>query len=157
MHLDIMTFARVWTGAAAQVYRTNLEAELANRITTSDPWYVEAKRHDIYPKTDLTGGYLGDGYLLCSSLPEHSFLAQGAQYEFLGYDSSEPVFIPNITSQLVLQLCGATDPADCKHARIIDLTEAISCKGKECDVQNLQVVKIGSGYYEFVSTPLGPG
>lgn len=49
--------------------------------------------HDIYPKTNLNGGYLGDGYPICSEAPEGSFLAQGARYNFVGKDGSISVLI----------------------------------------------------------------
>ena len=42
--------------------------------------------HDRYPKPDLDGGYLGDGYPLCSDLSPRSFLSKGARYNFVGKD-----------------------------------------------------------------------
>ena len=39
---------------------------------------------DIFPKLDLHGGYIGDSYPLCSSLPARLFLRPGARYTYLG-------------------------------------------------------------------------
>lgn len=37
-------------------------------------------RHDELPKTQLDGGYLGDGHPLCSARPRRHFLLAGARY-----------------------------------------------------------------------------
>lgn len=47
---------------------------------------LEVDWHDRYPKPDLDGGYLGDGYPLCSDLAPRSFLSKGARYNFVGKD-----------------------------------------------------------------------
>lgn len=39
---------------------------------------TKADWHDVYPKPDLDGNFLGDGYPLCSDLPAGTFLAPGA-------------------------------------------------------------------------------
>ena len=39
----------------------------------------EARWHDVYPKPDLDGNFLGDGYPLCSDLPPAYFLSQGSK------------------------------------------------------------------------------
>lgn len=63
---EIMSFARVWTGFDYQQGRGNVEEESwsGNR---HDPMKIQAGWRDKFPKTDMTGGYIGDGYPLCVS------------------------------------------------------------------------------------------
>ena len=58
----IMSFARVWTGFDYQPNRGNVEH--GNR---HDPMRIESSWRDKFPKSDMLGGYLGDGYPLCVS------------------------------------------------------------------------------------------
>ena len=85
---DIMNFARVFTGFTRQPMRSNIERmKGGNKV---DPMRMVGRWHDRYPKPDLYGGYLGDGYPLCSDLPARAFLAKGARYEFVGYAGQSP-------------------------------------------------------------------
>ena len=40
--------------------------------------WTKARWHDVYPKPDLDGGYLGDRYPVCADLPAGYFLNRGA-------------------------------------------------------------------------------
>ena len=41
--------------------------------------------HDLFPKSDLSGGYLGEkNYPLCIDLPDRHFLREGATFRLLG-------------------------------------------------------------------------
>ena len=63
---DIMSYARAWTGFSMQKYlRGNLEEEKIRL----DPMTVNREKRDVFPKTDLIGGYIGDGFPLCADLP----------------------------------------------------------------------------------------
>ncbi|CAK0794593.1 unnamed protein product [Prorocentrum cordatum] len=72
---NIINFARVFTGFVRwNDMRMNIE--LATEGSTAnyiDPMKIRGRPHDIYPKPDLYSGYLGDGYPVCSSMPERPF------------------------------------------------------------------------------------
>ncbi len=63
---EIMSFARIWTGFDYQQGRANVEDERwgGNR---HDPMRIIPSWRDKFPKTDMEGGYIGDGYPLCVS------------------------------------------------------------------------------------------
>ena len=77
-NLDIVSFARVWTGFVAPSIRGNIEQK---RISPTgppvDPMSIEADKRDLLPKMDLWQGHLGDGYPLCTDLAPRAF---GQQY-----------------------------------------------------------------------------
>ena len=50
---------------------------------------IRAQWRDILPKSDLQGGYLGDGYPLCADLPAGYFLRRGAHYKYKGPSSGQ--------------------------------------------------------------------
>ena len=64
---EIMSFARIWTGFDYQTRRGNVE-ESSRSGNRHDPMKTQAGWRDKFPKTDMTGGYIGDGYPLCVSL-----------------------------------------------------------------------------------------
>jgi hypothetical protein len=68
---EIMSFARIWTGFDYQQGRGNIEENTwsGNR---QDPMKIQAPWRDKFPKTDMTGGYIGDRYPLCVSLTKVS-------------------------------------------------------------------------------------
>ena len=39
---------------------------------------------DIFPKSNMNGGYVGDRYEICSDQPERQHLRKGATYRLLG-------------------------------------------------------------------------
>ncbi len=80
---EIMSFARVWTGVDYQKKRGNVE-ESSREGNRYDPMKVQAGWRDKFPKTDMTGGYIGDKYPLCADLPDKMFLRKGAEYRLIG-------------------------------------------------------------------------
>ena len=84
---DIMTFSRAWTGHVRQDARGNIENAdgAANGGRNHlDPMRLVPGWRDGFPKLDLHGGYIGDGYPLCRDLPPRSFLRRGALYSYRG-------------------------------------------------------------------------
>lgn len=63
---QIMSFAKIWTGFDYQQGRGNVE-ESSWSGNRHDPMKIQAGWRDKFPKTDMTGGYIGDGYPLCVS------------------------------------------------------------------------------------------
>ena len=81
---DITNFARGWTGFERQLLRGNIEHERAIVGNDIDPLRLRMLHRDMFPKTDLRRGYIGDGLPLCTDLPVQSFLRRGASYNYLG-------------------------------------------------------------------------
>lgn len=81
---DIQSFARAWTGFQRQARRGNVEA----RVHRVEPMNINGRWRDVFPKTDLYGGYIGDGFPLCVDLPPKHFLRRGATYRLLGSKAS---------------------------------------------------------------------
>jgi hypothetical protein len=77
---NIEEFSRAWTGFAFNHPRGNIEAIGRNFI---DPLRLKQYR-DFFPKGNLYGGFLGDGYPLCNEAPSRAFLRKGAIYRLLG-------------------------------------------------------------------------
>lgn len=57
---EIMSFARIWTGFDYQQLRGNVE-EASRSGNRHDPMRIQASWRDKFPKSDLLGGYIGDG------------------------------------------------------------------------------------------------
>jgi len=65
--------------------RSNIEGGgVTWRANYIDPMIVEGIRRDPFPKADVLGGYIGDGYPLCIDLPNKQFLRKGATYRMNG-------------------------------------------------------------------------
>lgn len=151
---QIMDVARVFTGFRDPHTRENIEGW--NRI---DPMKMRSKDHDIYPKQDLDGNFLGDGYPLCSDLPKHHFLAVGAKYEFRGYSNPATVNVDEYevptTSGLFNVLCNPDGNGDCQFSLVRTLDQTVLCVGSECNIEFLRVVKVDHnnkvGYFEYVA------
>ncbi len=83
---DIMTMARAWTGfTRAPRNRGNAESEKWGPHV--EPMTLTKEFRDIYPKSDLLGGYIGDRHPLCVDLPSKHHLRKGAIYRLLGKSS----------------------------------------------------------------------
>ena len=77
----LMSYSRVWTGLNWPERRANNDA-VASRV---DPMTLVSEWHDLFPKSDLMGGYIGDrNYPLCIDLPNQHFLKEGATFRLLG-------------------------------------------------------------------------
>ncbi|CAK0869087.1 unnamed protein product [Prorocentrum cordatum] len=132
---NITSFARVFTGFSAQAKRPNIEDFTSNMV---DPMQMMADWHDVYPKPDLSGGYLGDGYPLCADLPPRAFLLRGARYRFVGYAYTGG-------DLLVLNSSSALYAALSQVQLNVELNSTIGCFAEECYVHSLRVVQVAEG------------
>lgn len=87
---DIVAFSRIWTGFVIASPRSNLEL-LGGKTSSNyiDPMLINPRYRDIFPKTKLQSGYIGDSYPLCDSLPAQHWLKPGATYTYTGSASIE--------------------------------------------------------------------
>ena len=177
---DIVAFSRAWTGFDSRSIRGNLEQKRISQANQVDPTFVRPERRDNFPKMNLYGGHLGDGYPLCGDMPAQSFLRPGAKYRFLGskgvpelingrdhwgfgetQEVHRPIFAPDPHhSHLHKALCGvnASSGEHCRFQSSIVFDTALPCHGQECDLDTVRVVKVttASGapyYYEYVRVP----
>lgn len=128
---------------------------------------IEPIYRDPFPKTDLRGGYIGDGYLRCTDLPTQSFLKKGAKYMLLGGNPSPQLmkdhsvflqdttrnitrFVLNETSSLYQAL---SNDQGGQYQLTVVLENDLPCDGLECSVDTVRVVKVGTVYYEYVQHP----
>ena len=85
---DIAEFAKCWTGFDLRPMRSNLDVEGHSRGNRIDPMRIRGNsgdtKRDLFPKSNLYRGHLGDGYSLCADLPRRHFLSKGAKYTYLG-------------------------------------------------------------------------
>jgi uncharacterized protein (DUF1800 family)/uncharacterized protein (DUF1501 family) len=148
---NVMDLARVFTGFKRQSFRANIERN--HRQNHIDPMRINAHHHDVYPKMDLNGNHLGDGYPLCSDRASGSFLALGARFEFLGTAyAGQDVFVLDEASELFAALCGQIAPP-CAFSSTVVLDAAKACFGAECQLELPNVVQASEGFYEFVPSP----
>lgn len=83
---DVMNYARAWTGFQFPQPRTNVEGRMPQgKENLKDPMILQPRWRDPFPKTNLVGGYIGDGTPLCSDLPPRMFLRKGATYVYRGW------------------------------------------------------------------------
>ena len=146
-----MTFAKLWTASTLQAPRGNIE----NYDGTSsggrnyiDPLALSAEMRDPFPKADLAGGYLGDGYPLCASLVgTQPFLAAGARFSYHRTWSSSPTLVLDADSELRAALCGGSSGGggSCRPQSMVVLERKLTCTGTECDVDTVRVVSLTAG------------
>ena len=165
----IMSFARAWTGFDLQRIRGNIEI-FSKSDNMIDPMKIVPEWRDLFPKINLLGGHIGDGYPLCLDMPDRFFLRKGAKYRLLGSSTilelqSNPS--PNIvteaksvslssSSQLYNKLCNPTNERgdNCTWQNEVVLNENISCNGQECNLDTLRLVQVSdSVFYEYVQPP----
>ena len=138
---NIVTFSTLWTGFAKQYPRTNKETGDLWYTNQVDPMRLYEDRRDIWPKMDLHSGYIGDGYPLCYTLPQDSFLRKGAYYIYrrhLSEREESEWFRLEVTlagsSELYGALCAAGGGGECSFPSELTLPADIACDGAECDV-----------------------
>ena len=95
-----MNFARIWT-VSVRTLSTGFENRLSAQTNPLDPMAVDAVARDYLPKA-THGGYIGDGYPLCTSMPERSFLRKGATFSYRGY--SLPPDLPTMQRTFIREL-----------------------------------------------------
>ena len=139
--------------------------------------------HDVFPKTDLLGGYIGDrNYPLCTDLPKRHALRKGATYRLLGSSNTpELLFEPTASgdnnwgdkpflerlelstaSPLYKVLCvdvngQCTYPGKVVLQQNLDYSDANLRNGLEYTSESLRTVRVRNGrsaiYYEYVRQP----
>jgi len=150
----IMDFARVFTGFSEQERRANLEYQHFHRGNKIDPMRIRETWHDVYPKSNLEGGFLGDYYPLCADLPPQAFLQRGARYEFEGYSYSEEVLEVAPESPLFRALCDSKEGGECAFRAVLTLEESLACSGEaECRARAPAMLKVGNGFYRYAAPP----
>ena len=177
---DVSTFARAWTGFNQRSNRAGYEYKRAVNLLDSMHVTSEGRFRDVFPKTDLHGGYIGDGYPLCSDMPPRMFLREGALYRYLGSTSSPrgtnvegntPSTVRRLApepghSALYNALCHNSTCAtalcqqnvNCVFPQKVVLPATIPCRGVECGLETVRTVKVVSQngqtrYYEYVRPP----
>lgn len=166
---DIVTFARVWTGFDDAPARGNVEHPMFGmygRNNKIDPMVIKQEWRDVYPKTKLDSGYIGDQYPLCGDLPAQHFLIKGAKYESTGAVSEEGTYLdnplgdgvspsgkdqaafdrgrftPDPTGPLYAALC-ATDGSKCTFPKLVVLPSTLPCTGHmECGAGYIRTAKV---------------
>jgi hypothetical protein len=162
---DIEEYARAWTGFVSHAGRGNSEIVWTNLI---DPMRVDEEWRDRLPKMGLDRTYIGDGYPLCSDLPDKHFLAQGALYKLLGSKSIPELQLDppewsegesvewlelELSSPLYETLCGSPDSSSCVLPPMVVLNETLECSGRECELDTIRTVKVGGVFYEYARKP----
>ena len=165
---DIQTFARAWTGFLRQSARGNIEND-ENGKNRIDPMAINPRWRDPFPKMDLTGGYIGDGYPLCSDLPKRQFLNIGAKYILLGssaapeyqtgdewwtlYNTIINLSLNRTSSTLYAALCNPGPDSKCRFQPFVTLNQTLNCQGNECLVDELRTIRVSDNppvYYEYI-------
>jgi uncharacterized protein (DUF1501 family) len=161
---DILSFAKVWTAFRKNSKRAN--AETIGNDNRYDPLRLEADRRDRFPKTDLAKGYIGDYYPLCIDLPAKAYLSIGARYRLLGSSplpelkkqkwTATPAteyFKLQSASSLYNKLCNPLQTGACSYPSVVILDNNLACNGLECSIDTVQVVQVGSVFYEYIRAP----
>jgi len=162
---EIMSMARIFTGFVPPSLRGNTEEAMGIFRNALDETVIDPVYHDRFPKHDLTGGYIGDGYPLCVDLPDKMFLRKGAVYRLLGNtrepqafedspyiydDGSSRVMALDETSMLRKELCkDVNETGSCTYPMTVTLSSNLNCTGQECDADELRVIQVGSVFYEY--------
>lgn len=156
---DILDMARLWTGMDFQTPRGNIEAAYGPTSSNiMDPMILHASWRDKFPKANLLGGFLGDRYPLCDSLPPTHWLTIGAEFEMTGntsidgplVDAADPKgaghwgrFEPPVGSALYQKLCAAPAAGQaCTFPIRVKLDANLPCTGIECTAQRVTTVRI---------------
>lgn len=145
---SLVSFARIFTGFQDRSWRGNLDGNNRNLV---DPMKINSKKHDVFPKTDLLGGYIGDRYPLCADLPAREFLRKGATYEFIGATEEPSIKLDATNSELYKVLCnseGNDGPCRFDPTRVVESN--LQCHGIECGIDVIDVVQVEMVTYQYV-------
>ena len=162
---NIMEFSRVFTGFQRQAVRGNYEeyrtGSSSNKI---DPMKLVPAYRDPFPKSNLYGGFIGDGYVRCVDLPSQSFLKRGAVYTLRGgsplseyrTDPSATYYARDDVERFELDTNSALYQLlhnNGEYQLTVELQEDLNCTTIECSVDTVRMVKVDSVYYEFKEVP----
>ncbi|KAL3921612.1 MAG: hypothetical protein SGILL_002660 [Bacillariaceae sp.] len=162
-NFDISEYAKVYTGFQRQSDRGNIDGH----YNLVDPLKTRADYKDHLPKMGLDSQYIGDGYPLCSDLPDQHFLKKGATYLLLGSDPNPTLLKDPSTwwqaaaKRLSLDFDGALaqylcndDGTECKPQAKVTLTQDIVCTGIECDLDSPRTFEVADGiWFEYMRPP----
>ena len=176
---DIVSYARAWTGFERPSERGGVS--VAERQWTDkviDAMEINGANRDLFPKSNLMEGYIGDKVALCEDLPPKHFLAKGAVYMALGSkpepqqqqdakdwregpDFARLEVLP--TSPLYAKLCAADSSRQCTLPTKVVLEENLiydemAKMGAEYEVDTIRTVELKIGlkkpiYYEYIRPP----
>jgi len=169
----IRSMARVWTGYTQQPRRANVENLAYSDRNRIDPLTLLPYWRDRFPKSNLNGGYIGDGYPLCENLPEKAFLKLGAKYRLLGTSPKPELLVENPVwsslpdlKRLQLEegasglhevLCSVKNGGSCTFPAVVKLEKNLECptalNAPECIVDTVSVVQIEDVFYEYIRQP----
>lgn len=177
---DVVALARIFTGFGSPPKRPNLDTYDGNVGNNDvDPMVLAPTNHDRFPKHNLEGGFIGDGYPLCAELPTRPFLAAGATFKFTGTVSAHtatfdgrpsrglarPLFEARAEegSALYATLCARDNTTGrCTFPSTVTLSEPLPCTGPlECSADYVRVVALVDKaatpplrvYYSYVPAP----
>ena len=165
---DVTTLSRAWTGFELWSDRGNTEPDSrGNRPSFIDAMLIRGDWRDPFPKTNMIGGYVGDGLPVCSELPERAWLRKGATWSYLGTSTCpqkhferrcdlssmrvDRVYLNETESALFAALCrpdggGPDTPPRCQFRNEITLLSHLGCNGLECELDVVKVVGLkGAG------------
>ena len=146
----IVNFAKVFTGFRERPFRPNIENEDDDNLI--DPMIVDVSRHDVHPKPDLYGGFLGDVLPSCTEPGVRKFLAKGARYEFYPYQPMGQVLELSPGSEFYDVLCSRVDTS-CVYPAVVVLKKTVACSGAECLADDASIVKIDGRFYTYIPAP----
>lgn len=130
-------------------------------------------RRDFFPKLGLLQQYVGDGYPLCTDLPEKHFLKAGAKYRLVNSDGQPELQVDNPywvdeawvsstgaqrmsadpSGALYAKLCQSNN-GECQYQTLVDLDSDLACTGDECAVDTIRTIQVETGiFYEYIRTP----
>ena len=109
----------------------------------------------------LNSQYIGDGYALCSDLPNQHFLKKGATYRLLGAKANPDALRKSVWIGTAPVKRVSLDFASSTLASLLQggknkviLTEDIDCFGVECDLQEPRTIEVADGlWYEYIRPP----
>lgn len=123
----------------------------------------------LHLQLGLKNQYIGDGYPLCSDLPNQHYLMTGAKYRFLGGDSTPELLTErwdwgspkrfkvstSSGSELAAKLCNdPTSSGTCNFQPMVVLDVDLGCSGIECGIDDPRVIEIDDGvFFEYVRPP----
>lgn len=168
---DIVSYSKAWTGFVKRGERGGAaSSSRGSGYTTLDPLKIEVATRDVFPKNDLSGGFIGDKVALCADLPPRHFLRRGATYLLLGSDgkpklhddpsdwSNNPDFLHlEVSPSSPLYAALSSLPSKVTLAENLDYSDPAAQAGAEYGVDTVRVLKlrVGTGYvwYEYVRPP----
>jgi len=173
---DIVSYARAWTGFRGSSKRGGTSTSGRRGDDSLDPLNIYAPYRDLFPKSDLNQGFIGDRSVpLCSDLPTGHALRKGAVWSLLGSNPLPQLqedpdnWGPNLKRSLELnnpasplfdKLCSPNLNGDCTFPSSVVLDENLSYDSTSemteqtvDTIRTVQIKKVGLAtpiFYEYV-------